>query len=424
MNTPPPPLAPRRAALDWVGLVLSGNAIIGADPFARKLDMPSDRATAKRLADAILRHRANLDGLMQPFLQRRPPNSIRNIFYLVLVETQLFNSPDFALVHTCVELAKRDPGTKGKFAGLTNAVARKLIALPKGALIARKAPKLPKPLRGPMIAAYGQAVVDAMETAHLHEPLVDLCVKSESLIEHIETGQRFAPHHLRLSKGTALSEVEVFRSGDAWVQDLAAQQPVWSLGAIEGLSVLDLCAAPGGKTMQLAAAGAKVTALDLSEARMARVSENLHRTGLEAELVTADALVWDPDQTFDLIVLDAPCSATGTIRRHPDLPYLKSSTSIKDLVALQRSLTRKAVSLLKPGGRLLFVTCSLLPAEGEAQADWIEASFPQIRPAALKSNSITAPAITAHRCRLRPDMQAPYGGMDGFFFALYQMEIQ
>jgi len=188
------------------------------------------------------------------------------------------------------------------------------------------------------------------------------------------------------------------------------------LGDVRGLRVLDLCAAPGGKTLQLAAAGADVTALDISGPRMARVAENLARTKLTAQCIVADALQWQPDVPFDAILLDAPCSATGTIRRHPDLPFIKDGSEIAGLVALQSALLDRALGWLKPGGRLVFVTCSLLPDEGEAQLTAALARHP-----GLKSLPPTLPGIDPAwitpegGLRLRPDYWADKGGMDGFF---------
>jgi 16S rRNA (cytosine967-C5)-methyltransferase len=180
--------------------------------------------------------------------------------------------------------------------------------------------------------------------------------------------------------------------------------------------VLDLCAAPGGKTQQLAAAGAEVTAVDISEPRMARVAENLARTGLSAQLVVADALHWTPDAPFDAILLDAPCSATGTIRRHPELPFLKDGSELASLTALQAALIDRALGFLKPNGRLVFCTCSLLPEEGEAQLAATLARHPTLTVQSPDVSGIDPTWITPQGgLRLRPDYWADKGGMDGFF---------
>ena len=183
-----------------------------------------------------------------------------------------------------------------------------------------------------------------------------------------------------------------------------------------GERVLDLCAAPGGKTLQLAAAGAEVTAVDLSEPRMARVRENLSRCGLTADLITADALEWQPDQAFDAVLLDAPCSATGTIRRHPDLPFVKDGSELPALVDLQARLLDRALGMVRPGGRVVFCTCSLLPEEGEGQLAAALARHPGLRVERVALPGVEQAWLTAEGgLRLRPDLWADRGGMDGFF---------
>ena len=224
---------------------------------------------------------------------------------------------------------------------------------------------------------------------------------------------------LRLAEFGQVSEMPGYATGDWWVQDAGASVAARLLKVEPGETVLDLCAAPGGKTMQLAAAGAEVTALDISKERMARVVENLERTGLRATTVVADALTWEPNQSFDAILLDAPCSASGTLRRHPDLAYARDGSGIAALTELQAKLLDRALDWLTPGGRLVFCTCSLFPEEGEAQID-----------AALERRSdleVTAPEgawidpdwiAEAGTFRLRPDHWKALGGIDGFFVAL------
>jgi 16S rRNA (cytosine967-C5)-methyltransferase len=213
-----------------------------------------------------------------------------------------------------------------------------------------------------------------------------------------------------------VSALPGYDSGDWWVQDAAAALAARMLAVVPGEKVLDLCAAPGGKTLQLAAAGAEVTALDISEPRMSRVAENLARTGLAARLVVADALHWTPDGLFDAVLLDAPCSATGTIRRHPELPFLKDGSELAELTALQAALLDRALGFLKPGGRLVFCTCSLLPDEGEAQLSAALARHPGLTVLRPALPGIDPAWITPEGgLRLRPDYWADKGGMDGFF---------
>ena len=224
---------------------------------------------------------------------------------------------------------------------------------------------------------------------------------------------------LRLRDYGKVSAMPGYAKGAWWVQDAAAALPAKLLDTRPGESVLDLCAAPGGKTMQLASAGAEVTALDISEDRMARVAENLERTSLDAEQVIADATKWKPKRTFDAILLDAPCSATGTLRRHPDLAHAKDGSGLGELVALQAEMIARAVKWLKPGGRMVYCTCSLLPDEGEEQLKNALSRHPE-----LSVELPDAPWIEPEwhssegGLRIRPDHWAERGGIDGFFIAL------
>ncbi|MDT8343214.1 MAG: methyltransferase domain-containing protein, partial [Thermohalobaculum sp.] len=229
-------------------------------------------------------------------------------------------------------------------------------------------------------------------------------------------GAEIAAGVLRLAARPQISALPGHAEGRWWVQDLAASLPARLLGPVAGLHVLDLCAAPGGKTMQLAAAGATVTALDISTGRLARLGDNLARTGLTARLVAADALDWQPEAPFDAILLDAPCSATGTLRRHPDLPWRKGAGEIAPLVALQARLLDRAFGWLKPGGRMVFATCSLIRAEGEAQAAAFLERTPAARRVPIDASALPAGFRTAEGdLRTRPSMLAALGGLDGFF---------
>ncbi|MDE3029156.1 MAG: RsmB/NOP family class I SAM-dependent RNA methyltransferase, partial [Paracoccaceae bacterium] len=215
-----------------------------------------------------------------------------------------------------------------------------------------------------------------------------------------------------------VSDLPGYADGAWWVQDAAAAMPVRVLAPVAGARVLDLCAAPGGKTLQLAAAGAAVTALDISGVRMARVAENLARCGLKAELVVADALHWQADAPYDSVLLDAPCSATGTVRRHPDLPFVKDGSEVAGLVDLQARLIDRALEMLKPGGVLVYCTCSLLPDEGEAQVSAALARHAGLQVEAPEAAGVEAAWRTKEGgLRLRPDFWAERGGMDGFYIA-------
>jgi 16S rRNA (cytosine967-C5)-methyltransferase len=268
-----------------------------------------------------------------------------------------------------------------------------------------------------LVHAYGRDAVTAIEAVQAMAPPLDLTVRPEA---EAPEGEVLPTGSLRLAERGQVSTLPGYEVGGWWVQDAAAAMAVPMLADVKGQRVLDLCAAPGGKTLQLAAAGASVTSLDISGPRMARVIENLTRTGLTATCVTADALVWQPEQPFDAILLDAPCSATGTIRRHPDLPFVKDGSEIEALVALQAALLDRALGWLKPGGRLVFVTCSLLPDEGEAQLARALKRHPGLTVVHPALSGIAPEWVTPEGgLRLRPDYWADKGGMDGFFIARF-----
>jgi 16S rRNA (cytosine967-C5)-methyltransferase len=303
-------------------------------------------------------------------------------------------------------------------AGLVNAVLRNVLrreidwtALP--------VPQTPKWLRKRLVAAWGKAAVEAMERVHSIRPPLDLMCRSNPEEWEQKLGAKLLPGgSLRLPTGVQVSALPGYDEGAWWVQDAGATVAARVLDAKPGERVLDLCAAPGGKTMQLAAVGAKVTALDVSKTRMTRVAENLARTGLLADIVIADAVTWTPDEPFDAVLLDAPCSATGTLRRHPDLGYARDGTGLADLVALQSKLLDRAAGFVKPGGKLVYCTCSLLPEEGEAQ---IDAFLQRVANFVLIDIKPDDPAWSAPQgLRIRPDHWEELGGIDGFFVACLQ----
>jgi 16S rRNA (cytosine967-C5)-methyltransferase len=253
---------------------------------------------------------------------------------------------------------------------------------------------------------------------------LDLALRDPSLTD--EWTQRLGgislmPGHVRLPRGTAVEELDGYDEGAWWVQDVAASLPARLLGMGEGKRALDLCAAPGGKTMQLSAAGFAVTALDNSARRMDRLMANLERTQLNAERVTADVMNWEPSALYDAILLDAPCSATGTMRRHPDVLQRIDLKAINNLAAIQSAMLDRAADWLKPGGMLVFATCSLEPHEGEAQAEAFLARHPEYTTSAATVSELPAgitPNAQGH-IRTMPPMLAEQGGLDGFFVARF-----
>jgi 16S rRNA (cytosine967-C5)-methyltransferase len=313
-----------------------------------------------------------------------------------------------------VDLVRRGNRT-GHLSGLVNAVLRKVSATPDA--FAKLPPqRMPQWLRQPLVHSWGRDVVSMIEAVQAQTPPLDLTPKTT--MPDINGATALPTGSTRLPQATQVSNLPGFATGDWWVQDAAAALAARLLDATPAETVLDLCAAPGGKTLQLAAAGAKVTALDISSPRLARLRENLVRTGLTAEVIATDALHWQPEALFDAVLLDAPCSATGTLRRHPDLPFAKDGSDIPALVTLQAALIDKALTFLKPGGRLVFCTCSLLAEEGEDQLTATLARHPDLTVERPTLPGIDPDWITVDGgLRLRPDYWADIGGMDGFFMA-------
>jgi 16S rRNA (cytosine967-C5)-methyltransferase len=370
---------------------------------------PADRARALRLAETVLRHLEPADRLLDKHLRKSPPTTVRNTLRLAVVERAL-GAPAHGVVNAAVEITRQGGKRTVPYAGLVNAVLR---ALPVGMTLSPQ--KLPRWLRQPLVHAYGRDITTAIEAVQSQEPPLDLTLRDG--FPHPE-GEFLPTGSLRLRTPGQLSTLPGYATGGWWVQDAAAALPAKLLQPQPGERILDLCAAPGGKTLQLAAAGAHVTALDISGPRMARVEANLARTGLIATLVVADALHWQPEAPFDAILLDAPCSATGTIRRHPDLPFVKDGSELPSLAALQATLIDRALGWLKPGGRLVYATCSLLPEEGEAQLNAALIRHPTLTVERPDIKGIDPAWWTPEGAlRLRPDYWAENGGMDGFFLA-------
>ncbi len=430
----------RQAAVALLGGVLGEGQMISAlleDPSGAVAGLePGDRARAQRLALMVLRHLERAERVLAPHLRKSPPLMVRNVLRLAVVEMLQAHAAPHGVVNAAVQITRHGNRT-GHMAGLVNAVLRKVAegAEPGGAtaLLWAKMPpqRLPGWLRKRLVAQYGRPVVDAIERVQMQPPPVDITVKPNVALTPEELGAHVLPTgSWRLPSGGQISALAGYEAGDWWVQDAAATLPARLLSPAKGTRVLDLCAAPGGKTLQLAAMGAEVTALDISGPRLARLAQNLARTGLRAETVVADALHWQPNAPFPIILLDAPCSATGTIRRHPDLPFLRQESDLAPLIALQSALFDRALALLQPGGILVFCTCSLLPEEGEMQ---VQAALARhagrlvVLPVAGQgadgdtllplSGDLAQCATSEGGLRLRPDVWADLGGIDGFYMA-------
>jgi 16S rRNA (cytosine967-C5)-methyltransferase len=409
--------APRRAAIALVLAVTRDGALL-SDPVATDIlaPLPPDiRARAQRLAAETLRQLPRLDLWLKPFLNRLPPPPVHAAIRLGALEIGQGAAPH-GIVNDIVTLLSENRKTNG-FRGLANAVLRRLGEQGPAGLAALPAPQLPPWLRKPLVTAWGRPATRAIEEAHLAGAPLDLTARDDATALAETLGATLLPTgSLRLPAGAQVTALPGYDDGAFWVQDAAAALPARLLAPQQGERILDLCAAPGGKTMQLAAAGADVTALDISDSRAARIAENLARTRLTARTVIADALAFT-EPGWDAILLDAPCSATGTIRRHPDLPLARDGSEIPGLVKLQSRLIDHALTLLKPGGRLMFCTCSLLPDEGETQATQALARHP-----GLAVLPVTAPdpawASPEGGLRLRPDHWSDRGGLDGFYMVL------
>ena len=407
----------RKGAIDLLDQVLGeGRALSEVLPLLDPLD-PADRARAQRLTTDVLRELDRADRMLAPHLRKSPPLRGKNALRLGTVEL-VHGAAAHGVVNDLVSIVGKHK-RHGAMKGLVNAVLRKVADNGAEAWAKLRVPRLPKWLRSPLSDAWGAQAVAAMEAAHVEGASLDLTLKPDAAAR--PDGEMLPTGSLRLHEAGQVSALPGFAEGAWWVQDAAAALPARLLNAQPGEAVLDMCAAPGGKTLQLAAAGAQVTALDLSEARLERVQENLKRCGLKARVTAGDAL--EHQGQYDAILLDAPCSATGTIRRHPDLPYAKDKgAGFGDLIGLQAQMLAHAWSLLRPGGRMVYCTCSLLPDEGEVQIDEALAQWPEMQ---VDRASVEAlPGIDAGwissegGLRLRPDYWAEQGGMDGFYMVL------
>ncbi|WP_417242444.1 RsmB/NOP family class I SAM-dependent RNA methyltransferase [Celeribacter sp.] len=414
-------LDPRRVALALLDAVTIENRLL-SEVLTKKTAVLAfdDRARAQRLATECLRVMDRCDRMLGPYLSTLPAPHVMNALRLGVYEMCEAGEASYGVVNSYVSLMQEN-ATFAHFKGLINAVLRKVSGdIAKWETL--PVPMMPKWLRKPLIADFGKATVAAMELAQSKGAPLDLTVKGDAAAVAAATGGTVLPTgSVRVDGAVQVTKLAGFDAGEWWVQDAAAALPAKILAAKPDERVLDLCAAPGGKTMQLAATGAEVTALDISESRMKRVTENLARCGLSAEMIVGDALEYEGGP-FDAILLDAPCTATGTIRRHPDLPYAKDGSDFPSLFELQEHMIDRALGLLKPGGRLVYCTCSLLIDEGEEQVRDALARHPDlcVDLEALKIQGVEDDWIGAEGLRTRPDFWAERGGIDGFFITVFR----
>ena len=399
----------RKAALRILDAVLRrGHTMDNAAQAARSLP-PADAALASAIAGETLRRLPDLDALIDGATRQKLPDDskARMVLRLALAQKIGLGTPEHALVATALPLV--DGGPRRLVHGVLGTLLR--TGLPE-----LKAPRLPEEVEQRWQAAWGDEVVAAARRAIAQRPLLDLSFASEVACETYPLGKMLAARHRRIEHHGAVSELPGFESGQWWVQDLAASFPA-RLIPNSAKQVLDACAAPGGKTMQLAAAGHEVVALDRSESRLARLSENLKRTGLKSKTIVADALSWSPETTFDAVLLDAPCSATGTFRRHPEVLYRARRSIIEQSAELQAELLRRAADWVGLGGSLVYAVCSLEPQEGEEriEAFLAEHSDFRIEPAPQFADGVTP--TSRGLLRVVPGMLENQGGLDGFFTA-------
>ena len=407
----PPGFNARRAALRMLDAVMRrGETLEQALPAATgDVRKPEDRALARAIASETLRWLTDFDALIDSATAKPlPPDAkARMVLRLMLAQWLRLKTPPHAVVATGLELLAGGP--------------RRLVHGVFGALTKREAVLPGAPTLPASVAERWGERASAIAAGLADPPPLDLTLRDPT-----ETAQwanqlsadSLAPGHLRLPRGDAVERLPGFKDGAWWVQDFAASLPARLLGAGDGRYVLDLCAAPGGKTLQLAAAGWKVTALDLSKRRLELLRDNLKRSGLAAGIVRADALTWEPKHRFDAILLDAPCTATGTARRHPDVLHRIGARQIAEMAELQAALIERAASWLKPGGTLVYAVCSLECEEGENQAARVTLSRDPIRPEELPADLAPTPEGWL---RTDPGMLAEQGGLDGFFVARWKL---
>ncbi|WP_051242030.1 RsmB/NOP family class I SAM-dependent RNA methyltransferase [Stappia stellulata] len=430
-----PGLKARKIAAEVLGRVIHGRRPLDEElhdarghPDLHTLG-DKDRALVRAILGLALRRRGQIAAVLQLLLDRPIPEktgAVMNILHVAGAQILFMEVPDRAAVDIAVADAGRDPVTR-RYKGLVNAVLRRMSdncaeLLEKTGQTWRNTPVW---LFAGWQKAYGEDVALAMAAMHQHEPNLDLTVKSDpqAWAERLG-GALVARDTVRLAQASGRIEALAgYDDGAWWVQDAAASLPAKLLGDVAGKHVADLCAAPGGKTAQLAQAGAKVTAFDISKKRLARLSENLERLGLAAEVVAADLLEHDPNTLFDAILLDAPCSATGTIRRHPEVAWNRRKEDIDALAERQAALLERAAGWLAPDGTLVYCTCSLEPAEGEKQVEAFLAAHPDFRRAPVLETETGVPGTVTDAGDLRtlPSSlardPAASGGLDGFFAA-------
>jgi len=390
---------------------------------------PNDRAFARAIVSMALRRKGQVTDALARFVTSPLPQKRGRLDQILLTagaQLLFMDTPAHAAINVAVAQARQDGGAR-RFASLVNAVLRRLAGSKAEVLADQDAARLNTPdwLWRRWCTHYCADTARAITQQHLLEPPLDLTVKSDAQCWAARLdGVALPSGSVRLVARGRIEALEGYGEGAWWVQDAAAALPARFLGDVAGLRVADLCAAPGGKTAQLAHAGARVIAVDQSAKRLERLRENLARLGLEAETIAADATRWRPSEPIDAVLLDAPCTATGTIRRHPDIAHLKSPADLDKLAALQTRLIDNAAEMLCPGGRLVYCTCSLEPEEGMAQIERLlsqrlDFTLEPISAEALGGPSewVCAPGVLRTFPHQMPAAEPGLSGIDGFFAA-------
>ena len=376
----------------------------------RQVRKPADKGLALAIANEVLRWLTDLDTMIDSATKHRLPDDAkpRAVLRMMLAQWLRLDTPPHAVIATALPLLAGGPRRLAH--GVFSTLTKREVTLPD-------VPTLPEAVCDRWGAEHAATIAPGLA----EPPPLDLTLRDEAETQQMAvqlSADSLAPGHLRLARGEAIEKIAGFAEGQWWVQDLAASLPARLLGEGKGRHALDLCAAPGGKTLQLAANGWNVTALDISKRRLGLLKENIKRTNLKASPLRADALNWEPKHQFDAILLDAPCTATGTCRRHPDVLHRIGPRQIEEMVELQRGLVTRAAEWLKPGGVLIYAVCSLEREEGEAQAEWINKEL-GLQPSPIAADELLAGfQPTQQGClRTHPGMLSEFGGLDGFFVA-------
>ena len=412
--------ATRRAALKLLDAVLRRGLPLESaiDAACGELDRADDRAFAHAIAAETLRRLADLDRLIDDATERPLPHDAKARFALriALVQALAMKTPPHAAISTVLPLLEGGP--------------RKLAHAVFNAIMEREdplanPPTLPSSVAARWASAWGKDAAEAARVAISVPPPVDLSFRADAdTAEWAATleGESLAPGHVRIASGRRVVDLPGYDDGMWWVQDIAAAIPARLLGAGEGRRALDLCAAPGGKTMQLASNGWQVTAVDMSEQRLVRLSENLERTKLSADIQVGDAGTFAEGAPYDAVLLDAPCSATGIFRRHPDVLHRATAKAIGELAEQQAMLIDHAATLVAAGGTLVYAVCSLEGDEGEQIAKGFLARNLDWRIAPVTADELPAGFTPdkVGRVRVRPGTIAEKGGADGFFVARFR----